>query len=142
MKKNYYSIHKNKKKRKSISRIDKKSLRIIKRALCKASKLVQTFIEIYQYIKPIPNYKKGGVKAVVGAYFSNGRDYSAESIILPNGAVKVLSPDQKIYKGEGKYIIEGIGEIQSPQDFSKSKSIEMFRQMVASGDLNLNSKSD
>jgi len=58
-KKNYYSIHKNKKKRKSTVTKQMEALKIVNRVIRNAIILSQRLIELSQTIKQLPNYRLG-----------------------------------------------------------------------------------
>lgn len=65
MKKNYYSIHKNKKKRKSIETDFQKVFKKVVPIIIKSMRIVQFAIELSQRNKrmPIPKYKLGSNSA-------------------------------------------------------------------------------
>ncbi len=100
-KRNYYSIHKNKKKRKSTSTSQIEALRIALRVIRHAIILSQKLIQLSQSIKQIiPKYKISGntEPIIVGIDSGYGKDNYIESVINRNGQIHILKHNEKLYE--------------------------------------------
>jgi len=82
-KQNYYSIHKNKKKRKLTQTSQMEALKIVNRVIRNAHILVQKMIELHYERNLIPKYKKGSSDGLLC-------DKVNETIIDKNGVLDVL----------------------------------------------------
>jgi len=98
-KNNYYSIHKNKKKRKNTSTPQIEALKIVNRVICHAIVLAQKMIEIQTLYRSIPkytgpnvgNYKSGGVP--VAMVFDN----ISENILRDSASRAGSNPERLIH---------------------------------------------
>lgn len=113
--KNYYSIHRNKKKRKSTLTEFQKTWRIIAPTIIKAMLFVQKAMEASQQKRmPIPKYKLGGGKSELAIIGDN-------------------SKPEIIVRKDDNYTLNN-EKIEPPIDFSCIKG-EAFRKYVASGEI-------
>lgn len=137
-KRNYYTIHKNKKKRKDV--YNKKLWRLIGQCqlFVKNAILVSKSLkELSKSIKeiPIPNYKSGGkMFPIIGIDLANGNDMHAESIILPNGVIQVLKPDENLFKVMERFNINVFDVndyvVNIPNNVIEQRRIELLNRPI------------
>jgi len=124
-KRNYYSIHKNKKKRKSTTTSKIEYLKIANRVILNAMLIVLKAIELAKECKRIPKYKKGVISelAIVG---DNNQERILNTIINHINVPNVYIDTDKIKKEGLINISERINHFIDPELIEKIKNLNLI----------------